>query len=106
MQGIAHDDMAAAAAGLGAVIQVLHKRPVDLEGVDGQVPQVGQRRIAATEIVDSDADARKALLEFGKLRGGVAEVLHEQVFGDLELEPVRDRAPLAGCPAESLVERP
>ena len=37
-----------------------HERPVDLDRVEGQVLQVGQRRVAGAEVVEDEPDAHVA----------------------------------------------
>jgi len=42
---------------LGVATQAGDERVVDLEDVDGETPEVGQRRVAGAEVVDRDLDA-------------------------------------------------
>src|ERR1035438_7332165 len=44
-------------AGVTVVRQVADKATVDLQGVDGELLQVGERRVAGAEVVQCDADA-------------------------------------------------
>ena len=65
---------------------------VELELVDRQLAQVGQRRVARTEVVDDHADAVGAQLD-QDLAGPLA-VRHQEVLGDLQLEHPRGQAAL------------
>src|SRR6185503_5995815 len=60
------------------------ERAVELDLVDREAAQAGQRRIAGAEIVEDDTEAVAAQL----LEGLAAEraMLDEQALGDLELE--------------------
>ena len=68
----------------------LHERAVELQLVDRQLAQVGQRGVAGAEVVDRDADAERAQLA-EDLAGPLA-VGHQEVLGDLQLEHGRRAA--------------
>src|SRR5581483_1012931 len=55
---------------------------VDLEGVDGELAQVGEGAVAGAEVVDRDPDAER--LERDELGGSLVGVAHERRLGDLE----------------------
>src|SRR3569832_1873347 len=69
---------------VGIVRYVTHERFVDLELIDRQAFEVAQRGIAGAEVVDRDGDAQ--LLEAIEHAQRPAGLLHDQAFGDLELE--------------------
>ena len=81
----------------------------DLEHVDREPAQVGQRRVPGAEVVDRDPDAEG--LEPPEGRGRRLAVLHEDRLGDLQDETARvearlgerrgDRVDDAGRPAEA-----
>src|SRR3712207_983988 len=63
---------------------VAHEAPVDLELVDRETLQVGQRGIAGAEIVDGQADAE--IPQCVELCLHVRAALHERALRDLKLE--------------------
>ena len=67
---------------LRATAQTVDERAVDLQAVDGQRGQVAQGRVTGAEVVDAQADAQGAQL-FHQ-RHGVVNLLHEDVFGQLQ----------------------
>jgi hypothetical protein len=67
--------------------QALHERFVDLEFVDGQPAEVGQRRVAGAEVVEGQADAQGP--QFGHDREGPLGVCHQRGLGELEAEQAR-----------------
>src|SRR5499427_10962391 len=67
-----------------------HERLVDLDGVEWEALQVGERGVAATEIVKRQARAKVADA-LQHLRG-VLGILHYQRFGELELERAARKA--------------
>src|SRR6516162_6936322 len=67
-----------------------HERLVDLDGVEREALQVGERGVAATEIVERQARAKVADA-LQHLRG-VLGILHHQRFGELELERAARKA--------------
>ena len=85
---------------LGVAADVLHEGPVDLDLGYRQPFEVGERAVAGPEVVD-----RKAHAAMGQAAHAGADRavrgLHEQAFGDLELQERRRQA----MPAEDLVDR-
>src|SRR5207253_192609 len=74
----------------------------DLEAVDRQLAEVGERRVAGAEVVDGKADAH-APQRVHRLERDV-ELSHQRGLGDLEGHAVgRDRMP--GEDAADLVEQ-
>jgi hypothetical protein len=67
-----------------AVAQVADELPVDLECVQRERVQVGQRRVAGAEVVEGDQEAE--FVQFGESPRGAAQVLDQQALGDLQLE--------------------
>ena len=68
-------------------VEVGHERAVDLDRVERQLAQVGQRRVAGPEVVEDDADAQRAeLLQDAEARLGA---VHDAGLGDLQLERAR-----------------
>src|SRR5207248_2334312 len=55
-----------------------------LQGVDREVPQVAQRGVPGTEVVDGQADAN--VLEGAQDLDGEVDVIHEHRLGDLEAQ--------------------
>ena len=70
-----------------------HEGLVDLEDVDRELPEVGERRIAGAEVVDRDPDAE--CLEAVELVHGGPHVTHQDRLGELEDQEV---GPEAGRP--------
>ena len=66
---------------------VAHERAVDLQQVDRELLQVGERRVAGAEVVDREPHAEVAQPAQADRRRG--RVLHERAFGDLEDQPRR-----------------
>ena len=70
---------------VGAVLAEVHDElAVDLDLVDGQAPQVGERRVAGAEVVDRDAHTEAP--QRGERVGDGAQVLDEQRLGDLDAQ--------------------
>ena len=70
-----------------------HERPVELELVDGEVPQVGKGAVAGAVVVDRDSTPEQT--EGVEHRAGALRVEHDDAFGDLELERAgRQRVPV------------
>ena len=63
---------------------------VDLDLVERERLQIGQRRIAAAEIVHRDAHAER--LQPAQQREAALEILDQHAFGDFQLQPARGRA--------------
>ncbi len=76
---------------IAAVCSLLHdggdEALVDLDPVERQAVDLGEARIAGSEIVERDADAD--ILEAVDDRQDLVAVLEQRTFGDLDLEPVR-----------------
>ena len=81
---------------LEAVLVLQHARNkgvIDLQRVDLEPAQVGERRISSSEVIDADRDVEGSqLLEHGQ---GVLGVIHEHALGDLELEALTVEAAVA-----------
>ena len=75
---------------LGAGRELVHERPVDLDLVEREHVQIGQRRIAGAEIVEYDRHAE--LLEPVQRREIVFVVLEQHRLGDLQLQARRRQA--------------
>ena len=73
--------------------QLLDERAVDLDLVEREALQIAEARIAGAEIVERDADAHAA--QRMEDRDHASRAFQEDRFGDLDLEPVRGRGPLA-----------
>jgi len=67
--------------------QIRHERPVDLDLVERKAAQIAQRGIAGAEIIERDPHAEA--LDPAQRGKRILGVLHEDAFGDLELEAVR-----------------
>ena len=65
---------------------------VDLDLVERERLQIGQRRIAAAEIVHRDAHAER--LQPPQQRQPAVEIVDQHAFGDLELQPAGRKAGL------------
>jgi hypothetical protein len=46
--------------GVPGLAEAGYERPVDLERVQGELPELGERRVAGAEVVDRQADAESA----------------------------------------------
>ena len=68
----------------GVVGHRRHEGAVDLELVERERAEVGQRRVARPEVVDRDPHAERAQL--GQVADGGAHVEEQRAFGDLEAE--------------------
>src|SRR3546814_4591880 len=74
-----------------------HKRAVDLEFFEAELPQEADRCIACAEIIERDIDAE--LPDQSKAALGHLRVEYKAGFGDLELEPLcGETCPLQGMP--------
>jgi hypothetical protein len=67
--------------------QIHHECAVDLDLVERKRLQIGQRGIAAAEIVHGDADAER--LQPPQQRQAAIEVIDQHALGDLEFQPPR-----------------
>ena len=63
---------------------------VDLEDVDGETLQVGERRITGAEVVDRNIDAHR--LQFIEHCQRPLDVAHQHAFGDFQFEVFRRQA--------------
>ena len=61
----------------------LQERAVDLDGVEGELVEIGERGIAGAEVVEREAGARRPPAARSTARR-LLRVLHDQRFGDLE----------------------
>src|SRR4026208_2111100 len=68
------------------VLEVADEDPVDLDLFEWERVQIRQRGVAGSEIVERDVDAKQLELAQDRYRAG--EVVDQNAFGDLELEPV------------------
>jgi hypothetical protein len=66
------------------VVDLLHEGLVDLDRVDREAVQVGQRRIAGAEVVDRHRHAQ--LAQFVELLDRVLRIADADVLGDLDLD--------------------
>src|SRR3954453_71862 len=62
--------------------EVLHERAVHLHGVDRELAQVGERRVAGAEVVDRDPHAE--LPQCLEVANDRSAILHQHGLGDLE----------------------
>ena len=76
-----------------AAAEAADKRPVDLQLVDGQPPQVAERRVAGPEVVDGEPHAH--VVQLGQRFQRTGRIGHDDVFGDFERERRRERTPRA-----------
>ena len=67
---------------LGSVGDPRHEGSVDLQHVDGELSQVGQRRVAGAEVVDGHAHPER--LQQGQSADGVLDVVHQGGLGELQ----------------------
>jgi hypothetical protein len=74
------------------------ERPVDLQRVDRESAQIGERAVAGTEVVDRDPDSQR--LQLFEQEGGGLRLAHQRGLGYLERERRRVEATLAQRPAE------
>ena len=86
----------AMAASLGSVSTSRTKRLVDLELVQRQALEVGQRRVAGAKVVQRKAHAVR--LEGAHLLDHVFHIVHQQALGQLQLEAARVGAGLLQQP--------
>ncbi len=85
VQGVGHaDDHPDDGAQVIAGREFAHEAAVDLERVEGEAAQVGERGVPRAEIVQRDAHAR--LAQRAQDRHGCAGLVHEDGFGDLQLQ--------------------
>ena len=68
-------------------VELGRERAVDLHRVDGEAPEVAERRVAGPEVVDREADAELAD-RVERLDRGV-ELVEDRVLGDLDAEAAR-----------------
>src|SRR5690606_1348483 len=68
----------------GVTCNVGHEAAVDLQHVDGKTGEQLQRRVAGTEVVDGNRDARIA--QTREQTGRLLDVRHQRALGYLQLE--------------------
>ena len=71
---------------------VLHERPVDLDRVDGESFQGGQRRVTGSEVIDCKSNAET--VQRRQCLHGSLRIRHDAALGDLEFKPNRVDFPL------------
>ena len=64
-----------------------HKGPVDLDDIEWEARQIGERGIAGAKIVKRQADAHR--LQAGKDMRGLFRVFHQDGFGQFEFQAAR-----------------
>ena len=64
-----------------------HERPIELQGIDRKLAKMRERGVAGAEIVDADANSRRAELHEQALDGG--RILHRHALGQFEHEASR-----------------
>src|SRR5579859_5723230 len=78
---------------LSVVAQAVDERAVNFERVDRETLEVTQARIASAEVVNGQPDADG--LQGAQSRVGRFGILHDDTFGDLELQRARVQARIA-----------
>jgi hypothetical protein len=68
-------------------LYVVDERPVDLDSIEREAPQVAERGVSRAEVVHRDAHA--ALSQFPQHRQRLIGVAHQDRFGDLQFQPLR-----------------
>ncbi len=58
--------------------------PIDLDDVNGEAMQVAERRVAGSEVVNRDLDAKA--LQLLEHESAELDVVHEHAFGQLECQ--------------------
>ena len=86
------DDRADDRAGAALGVDIANEASVDLDLVQREALQIGQRRVPGAEVVHGDAHAE--FLEVLQHLVGMGAVVEEQALGDLDLQPVRLQAGL------------
>ncbi len=76
------DDGAHDRVGVGAGPEAGDEAPIDLDAVDREALEVGQRRVPRPEVVDVQAQAQRP--ELGEHRPAGCHVGHEHTLGDLQ----------------------
>ena len=71
-------------------VDAFDERPVDLDRVDREVAEVGERRVAGAEVVEGEADAER--LERVERVDGAVAALHEHALRELERQQRRREA--------------
>src|SRR5579859_1223005 len=82
-----HGDDADNLSGLRITIHPGDKSPIYFEGVNGELPEAGERRVARTEVVDTETNAQ--CLQLGEHDCRLLGIRHRNVFRDLEVDAVR-----------------
>src|SRR3990172_2519378 len=65
-------------------LDIADERPIDLQAVQRELGEVGERRESGPEVVDGDADPGE--LQLLEDRAGASDVAHQEALGDLELQ--------------------
>ena len=78
------------------------ERAVDLELVEREAPQVGERRAAGAEVVDREAHAE--ILESLEVLGGDVDLVEQRALGDVDAEHLGRDAVLAESARDDLRE--
>ena len=71
-------------------MDVGHERDVDLDGLQGDLPQAEQRGVAGAEIVEPEVNTRAAQSLCHRLRDG--DLAEQGILGDLQYQTIRAKA--------------
>src|SRR5580704_6923291 len=83
------DDLREQHRGVGIGAQIADKGPIYLQLVNGQAPEIGERRIASPEVVQADGDAHRS--QFRECADSFLDVAQEYTFGDFQFEVARGK---------------
>ena len=75
------------AADCGIFVEIGDERLIDLDLVEGERLEIGQRGVSGAEVVHGDPHAER--LEPAQDRNGAGEILHQHAFGDFQLQATR-----------------
>src|ERR1700676_1364710 len=75
---------------MGMALHVRYERLVDLDLVERERLQIGQRRISRAKVVHCDANAKQ--LEASQDREAAREILDQHALGDFKFQPARRKA--------------
>jgi hypothetical protein len=93
MQALPHADHRGDDTGVVRIRrEIAHERLVDLQGVDRKALQIAQARIPGPEVIERELHAHA--LEGLKHGHGGLRILHQEAFGQLELQIARIEASL------------
>ena len=91
LEATAHRDNGADQYALsGSTLDILHKRLVYFQGIDGKAAQVAQAGVTGTKIVNGNLDAE--VFQRQQYPGGALCILHQPALGKLKLEQARVQA--------------